>query len=335
MTDYQADREALNRIARTALEDWDIDIASVTFHFQSENTVFRVVDADGEAFALRVHRDGYHDLAELESEHAWTSALASAGLSVPQAVLTRDGQAYTTITLPGSDQTRHVGLVKWIPGTTLVEHLEKSPEGENVLFVYESLGQVIADFHRASSRWSPPRGFKRHSWDAEGLVGDAPFWGRFWEIEAASDDERAKLSAIRTRLLEILSGLPRDEGVYSMIHADLNTRNVLRDEEKLSVIDFDDAGFGWHAFDLAVAIWDQLDALTGQTHFEEAHDALMKGYRNRRGECDLVVEQVPVFLLIRSLMILRWMQDRPEVGYTAFIPRLLGIALSQARELFR
>jgi len=120
-----------------------------------------------------------------------------------------------------------------------------------------------------------------------------------------------------------------------MIHADLNTRNVLRDEEKLSVIDFDDAGFGWHAFDLAVAIWDQLDALTGQTHFEEAHDALMKGYRNRRGECDLVVEQVPVFLLIRSLMILRWMQDRPEVGYTAFIPRLLGIALSQARELFR
>jgi len=179
MTDYQADREALNRIARTALEDWDIDIASVTFHFQSENTVFRVVDADGEAFALRVHRDGYHDLAELESEHAWTSALASAGLSVPQAVLTRDGQAYTTITLPGSDQTRHVGLVKWIPGTTLVEHLEKSPEGENVLFVYESLGQVIADFHRASSRWSPPPGDSnatpgmQKAWSAMPLSGDA------------------------------------------------------------------------------------------------------------------------------------------------------------------
>ncbi len=192
---------------------------------------------------------------------------------------------------------------------------------------------MIADFHLATARWTPPPGFKRHAWDAEGLVGDAPFWGRFWEIEAASDDERVRLSAIRNQLLESLSALPRNAGVYSMIHADLHARNVLRDEDRLSVIDFDDAGIGWHAFDLAVAIWDRMDMLTGQTHFELAHDALMKGYRSRRGECDQATGQVRMFLLIRSLMILRWMQNRPEVGYEAFIPRLLEIALVQAREL--
>ena len=30
-----------------------------------------------------------------------------------------------------------------------------------------------------------------------------------------------------------------------MIHADMHSQNVLIQEDKLSVIDFDDAGFGW------------------------------------------------------------------------------------------
>jgi len=291
------------------------------------------VATDGEEFALRIHRDSYHDLAELESEHEWTAALAAAGLFVPQGILTRNDRSYATIAFPNSNQTRHVGLVKWIQGTTLASDLGNTPGASEVSFVYEGLGRVIADFHLATSRWTPSPGFSRHAWDAEGLVGENPFWGRFWDIDAASNDHRVKLSTLRAQLLDILSEMPQDENVYGMIHADLNANNVLRNGEKLSVIDFDDAGFGWHAFDLAVAIWDRMDALTGQTYFEAAYKALLKGYRTRRGTCDRVTEHVPLFLLIRSLMLLRWMQDRPEVGYTAFIPRLLELALAQARGL--
>ena len=333
MADYRADKDVLTQFAHAALKEWDLDVASVTFHSQSENTVFRVVATDGEAFALRVHRDGYHDLPALESEHEWTSALAAAGLFVPQCVLTRGGQAYATLALPNSDQTRHVGLVKWISGATLARHLGKNPGASEVSFVYEGLGRVIADFHLATAQWTPTPDFKRHAWNADGLVGDAPFWGCFWEVDAASVDERAELLAIRTQLRDILSALPLDASVYGMIHADFNANNVLRDGDKLSVIDFDDAGFGWHAFDLAVAVWERMDALTGQAQFVMAHDALVKGYRGRRGDCHSVTKHVPMFLLIRSLMLLRWMQDRPEAGYTAMIPMLLKLALRQAREL--
>jgi Ser/Thr protein kinase RdoA (MazF antagonist) len=272
-------------------------------------------------------------MAELESEHEWTAALAAAGLFVPQGILTRKGRAYATVALPNSDRTRHVGLVKWIQGTTLAMDLGQTPGASEVSFVYESLGQVIADFHLATAKWAPSPGFKRHSWDAEGLVGENPFWGRFWEIEAPSDDHRVKLSVLRTQLADILSDMPQDESAYGMIHADLHANNVLRDGDKLSVIDFDDAGFGWHAYDLAVAIWDRMDVLTGQTYFDVAYNALLKGYRSRRGDCDRIIEHVPLFLLIRSLILLRWMQDRPEVGYTTFIPKLLDLALAQAREI--
>jgi Ser/Thr protein kinase RdoA (MazF antagonist) len=320
-------------LAHTALKWWDLDVKSLKAHSQRENTVFRVVATDGEAYALRIHRHGYHDLAALESEHRWTLDLAAAGLAVPEAITTRDGRAYATVSVPDSDQTRHVGLVRWIGGSTLAESLGARPDAAEVSAVYERLGRLIAEFHLACSEWTPPTGFKRHSWDAQGLMGDQPFWGRFWEIESASDDERAALLAIREKVLEILSELPRDRTVYGMIHADINVDNVLREGDRVSVIDFDDAGFGWHAFDLAVAIWNRMDALNEDDHFDLARDALLSGYQSRRQDSERVVERVPLFLLIRSLMLLRWIQDRPETGYTPMIPMLLELALAQAREL--
>ena len=41
-----------------------------------------------------------------------------------------------------------------------------------------------------------------------------------------------------------------------MIHADLHLDNILSFDDSLTVIDFDDSGFGWHACDLAHALWD-------------------------------------------------------------------------------
>jgi Ser/Thr protein kinase RdoA (MazF antagonist) len=53
--------------------------------------------------------------------------------------------------------------------------------------------------------------------------------------------------------LQVLSALDRSVDVRGIIYADLNANNALREGGRLSVIDFDDAGFGWRAFDLAVA----------------------------------------------------------------------------------
>ena len=42
-------------------------------------------------------------------------------------------------------------------------------------------GKVVAKFHKATIAWKEPKGFKRHSFDVDGFLGDQPFWGRFWE----------------------------------------------------------------------------------------------------------------------------------------------------------
>ena len=58
-----------------------------------------------------------------------------------------------------------------------------------------------------------------------------------------------------------------------MIHADLHPGNVVISGDRLHVIDFDDAGFGWHAYDLAVALKDYQN----DPQFDAYQTALIQG----------------------------------------------------------
>ena len=240
---------ALADLAKKAIKEWDVDVESINLYLQSENTVFKVEGTNGNTYALRIHRKGYHDLEELNSEHAWTSCLSNAGLSVPEAVATRNGQAYASVSFLNSDECRYVGLVKWLEGTILND-LILGLEEKDVSDLYESFGRVIAKFHEATMTWEVPKDFKRHSFDTQGFLGSKPFWGRFWESENANSIERQALTLIRNNLIESFSKLPKDIKFFGMVHADMHSQNVLIQGEKLSVIDFDDAGFNY-----IISIW--------------------------------------------------------------------------------
>ena len=325
-------QDAVFKLAEEAIKHWDVEVKSINLHLQSENTVFKVEGLDGNTYALRVHRRGYHDLEELNSEHVWTSSLSNAGLLVPEAVVTRSGEAYTSVSFLNSSEYRYVGLVKWIEGTILND-LILDLEEKDVSDVYESLGKVVAKFHKATIAWEKPKDFKRHSFDTDGLLGSKPFWGRFWEAQNATTSEREKLSLIRNNITESLSKLPKDINSFGMIHADLHSQNVLIQGKSLSVIDFDDSGFGWYGFDLAVAIWDRLDFTATGCHFDIAYKSLIRGYLEERPNAKDIIETIPTFLLMRTLMIIRWIEDRPESGYEAFIPVLIQASIDQAKQL--
>jgi Ser/Thr protein kinase RdoA (MazF antagonist) len=326
--------EAVETLARSALVHWDLESATLNLHSQSENSVFRVESAEGDVYALRVHRDGYHDLAELEAEHQWTRAMVAAGLSVPDAVLTRDGSAYATVAFPGSDRTRHVGLVRWLAGIPLSRVISETRETSELTRCFGQLGELIARFHNASARWAPRPGFRRHARDAEGLIGEKPFWGRWWEITSCSGAERAHLRSLREALRDRLVDEDCGPEVYGMIHADLHADNVLVSGTRVSAIDFDDAGFGWYAYDLAVALYSEQDALNRKhPHFELARDALLRGYRSQRSFSAEQQDLVSWLLLARGLEVLRWAEDRPETGHRDNLPLFTTAAFESASAL--
>jgi len=288
-----------------ALAHFPIEVARTEFVSSSENTVYRVEARDGRAYALRVHRPGYHDLAELESENAWTTALSDAGIDTPRPVATRDGGGYATVPYGDAGESRHVGMIEWIDGEPLPSVRERG--NRDLVTIFHDLGALIGRMNAHAAAWELPYGFIRHRLDADGLIGDEPWWGPFWHVPEFSPAERTLVLDLRARIRQALADLGTDRDRFSLIHADLLAANLLvRPQGGVAAIDFDDAAFGWHLYDIAVALFEASE----ETRYEALRDALLTGYRRKHPLTDADAALLPVFLLIRCLVEIGWFDSR-------------------------
>ena len=303
--------DELRDVAERALPHWDLAADAIELVSRSENTVFKLTVREGRAFALRIHRPGYHTLAELESELVWTEALNEAGIHVPVGVRTLDGPGYATVTTSDGLSSRAVGLVEWMEGELLSSVIERETDPNRVAAYFAEMGRILAACHNQASEWRPPDGFTRHAFDLPGYVGEAAFWGRFWDIPILTRKQRAILGRARQAIAERLDQVAAEQQAFSMIHADLHAHNVLvRPDGALQIFDFDDAGWGWHQYDLAVALF----GLDQRSDYDGIYKAMLAGYREVRPFSSRSEAWLPLFLLLRHLVLISWQWDRPELG---------------------
>jgi Ser/Thr protein kinase RdoA (MazF antagonist) len=333
---YEQDAEGqaacMRELAVAALVERGLVATGMQLIKYRENAVFRVDLQGGERVALRIHRHGYHSDDELRSELQWLDALAQAGIAVPRILATAEGALFSTVQVPAVPEARQVDIFAWVEGRQLGS-VEGGVEldAEAIRGIYRTIGALAARLHEQTARWTLPEGFVRHAWDADGLAGPAPFWGPFWELAQLSDDERALLVRARDAVHEGLSAYgadPANQGRYGLIHADLVAENLLVDGDNVRLIDFDDAGFGWHLFELATALYFESDA----PHSDAAFEALIEGYRSVRDLPDTQLAHMPLFFAARSFTYLGWIHTRPETETARTLgPMLIDMACRAAR----
>ncbi len=289
---------------RLALEHFDVDVERVEFVSASENTVYRVTTSDAASYALRVHRPGYHTLPELESENFWTMALAGAGVATPRPLVTREGHGYATVPYGSDGDVRHVGMIEWLDGASLEEVLEE--EGRDVPALFGELGGLIGRMHTQAEQWELPPEFERHRLDVDGLLGEEPFWGRFWEVREFAP-RRELVLEIRARLAAALHAFGTSADRFGLIHSDLLPPNLLvRADGSIAAIDFDDTAHGWFLYDIAVALFE----VSTDPGYGAYRDALVAGYRAERALGDEDVARLPIFILVRCLAEIGWFDSR-------------------------
>lgn len=323
--------EALEARAREAIAHWGLENAKPTLLKYRENAVFRITLADGEPAALRLHRPGYHDESALRSELQWMTALREGGLAVPSVIAALDGRLLVRLDATDDFAGQHADILSWMHGAPLGESgvpLAHSPERQVVIF--HALGAMMADMHNLADRWSMPPGSNRPAWDAEGLLGERPVWGRFWDCEGLSVEQRRGLAILRVRLRCILENMPAGALDYGLIHADLVRENVLVRDDGLAFIDFDDAGFGFRLFDIATALLKNRKEPT----YEAIERSLIAGYRSKRPPSDAALSTLPIFMALRSLTYVGWFAARPELpGAEARLRRYADETLLLAQAL--
>ena len=298
--------------ATKALDDFPVSCSSIEFVSQSENFSYRVKTSNGSSYVLRLHRPSYHNLAELESEQLWTEALLEAGIDVPIALRTSDGSRYARVMCP--DGWRYAGMLEWVEGGLLWDVLPNSSSTSKSSIEDKDplrlLGRLIAGLHEQALHWEIPENFIRHSLNVEGFVGESPFWGRFWETPELDKSHQSNLLSMRNSIKEILVEYEASSGPYSLIHADLHASNVVVQGSRLHIIDFDDSGFGWHAYDLAVALHNLRDS----SQYSVCKSSLLTGYSDVRPISAEEIEMIELFLVVRSLASIGWISARPDLN---------------------
>ena len=320
---FDVDRELVESCytpaALKALESFPVDVEDVEFIEHSENVTFRVSVRGGTTdYVLRLHRPGYNSKEELDSERTWTRALKKAGIPVPASLPTHHGDYFELIDIPGAGKQCYAGMTTWIEGSPLSDYLDSSSDRVERERIFRRIGELTAAIHNQSTHWKERPGFERRRLDLDGLLGEAPLWGRFWEHADLTIAEADLLLRARERSRAALSAYGERPDNFSLIHADLLPENIVCKGEDLTLIDFDDSAYGWHMYDIASALMED----RFRPDFEAVRTALLDGYREHRPLTGRDVDMLPTFLLIRGMALVGWFHQRPEHAGSGYFDKL-------------
>jgi Ser/Thr protein kinase RdoA (MazF antagonist) len=293
--------ERLEAGLRAALPAWGLDEqAKLRLLTISENATYLVEDATGGRRILRVHRPGYHSEAEIRTELAWIEALG------------QDGVVTTPRPLPAVDGRR---LVPFSDGETerLAVAFEfmsgKEPDAESDLARwYGVLGEITARLHQHSKSWAKPADFARKTWTFDTIIGPSAHWGD-WRaapgLDAAGIAVLERAQALLQRQTESYGYQPDR---FGLVHCDMRAANLLVEDDRLAVIDFDDCGLCWYAYDFAAAV----SFMEHEKFIPALRQAWVDGYRRAAPLAAADEAALPMFVMLRRMQLTAWIGSHGE-----------------------
>ncbi len=182
--------------------------------------------------------------------------------------------------------------------------------------LFSSIGAAVGKFHRISKTYPPAHpAFSRPHWFESSEIFSAQE-----HLQDLSDPAKVKLA----RLVDQLRHLPVCADAYGLIHDDLHFANFLvRPDGQVTIIDFDDCGYGWFAMDVAMALFDVLvlfnaaDDKESQAFASEFFCNYLAGYRKEFELSTYWQAQIPLFLKLKELCIYADLLGHPDTNKPA------------------
>jgi Ser/Thr protein kinase RdoA (MazF antagonist) len=334
---YAGQLRCLRRLAVKVLTQYDIHEFRLTTLQHEDNTTFRVDLANAERYVLRIHRPALRTVESVRSEMMWLAALREqTDLVVPAPVPARDGNLFTVTSVAEIPEPRICVLFRWIAGRFIDARLTP-PHLERV-------GAFMAGLQLHGARFSPANGFVRGRLDnltddarrraaqgtSEALIrqqidnpaDEAAAIRLVREICSAEDGMRVA-TAIR-KIREVKQVVGQGSETFGLIHGDLHQGNYFFYHGQVRAIDFDDCGYGFYLYDMAVTL--------SEVNWRESTAALRKGflggYRSVRAVSPEHERHLDTFIALRDLQLMLWkieMRNHPAFrdGWASSVKEML------------
>jgi Ser/Thr protein kinase RdoA (MazF antagonist) len=300
---YDADfLSRLQQGLRTLSPVWDVSPdADLTLLTISENATFLIRDPKADRnMIVRVHRPDYHTEAEILSELDWIEALRHDGvISTPQPFKASDGKLLQVFS--DGQTLRHAVAFEFMSG--------KEPDAESDLVRwYGTLGEINARLHGHSRAWKRPDGFIRKTWNFDTILGPNAYWGDWRTALGLTAEGKATIERVYTLLEAQTHAYGYDADRFGLVHCDMRAANLLVDGDRLGVIDFDDCGISWFAYDFAAAI----SFMEHEPVVPALMAAWLDGYRRVAPLSAEHEAALPMFVMLRRIQLTAWIASHSE-----------------------
>lgn len=265
-----------DNVLRDAMKAFDLESEPKALN-AAENFVYECADKNGQPKILRISSEIHKPYDQISAEIDFINYLNDSGASVAKVLHSNSGNFVETIE---SGQAAF-----WAVAFEKAEgrHVKKDELDRNFINLW---GKEIGKLHRLTKTYQPGR-FLRQQWFEQDYYAKP-------EIYLSGDDE---LIAAHKRFVKEIKSLPKNTQNYALIHTDIHTQNMLWDDKRIVVIDFDDCAYAHFAFDLAMAFW-------YGAHFDKCKSIpfwsdLMEGYSSENIIPNHELNNVPLFHLLR------------------------------------
>ncbi len=252
---------------------------------QSQNTVFEA-NLNNINIALRVSQAEHRTHEQIQSEIILINGIINIVELPHQPIPLKPDQYVLPITF--EHDTYYAVAFNYIDG---------SPLDPRNTYEIQSAAAILARFHRATAG-------KLKSIDRPTL-----FHSPIYDISYATHDQYYdELKAWKSRLQ---SSSP----FYGIIHGDYNFSNLIKSIIYIYLIDFEDSCYGWYAYDIGNALYMELFDQRKEQEFDKFSDffkQFIQSYFLAWPEAKVIIEDVPMFITYRVLMLESWLNGNPE-----------------------
>lgn len=268
----------------------------------SENIIYKISFQTMAPVVFRVHRPAYHDYEELKGEMTWMEEIhRDTDVSLPVVYSGRDGELLQKMKT-SSGAVVYCSVISFLHGKALGELRDN-----DLLINMEQLGEITAKLHLQSIGRDKSVVIKRFSWDVENFFGiNAGVWGTWRDYPGIDDKQFKILEDCESEIIKQLDIYGRVNEHYGLIHGDLHFFNIINDNGKNQLIDFDDSGYGFYMYDCGCSL------VTYSGNIKLLMEAWLRGYERVRRLAESDKKLLPMFILLRRIVRLAWLSTHAD-----------------------
>lgn len=290
-------RRSQYKLARLAMERYDLPDAKLSLLTAAGNWVFRVEQA-GQAFALRISAHGSRTMEQVQAELAFTEDLRTKlGIRTPRPISGRDGRTVQTVSA-GDGTARPVVLFTWMSG----HPFGYRPTTDQM----ELLGRCQARMHDFALSARPTYAKDRPVLNVEEVM-------QWTHVPAKAElvlteKDRILVAEMAARLREWVPTLFQ-RSPQALVHFDLTGGNALLDGDELGIIDPDDCLNAPVVLDLATA----LTYTSTKADATALREAFLKGHASVHGLASALKDLLDPAIGLIALREIRRILHRPRI----------------------